>query len=77
MTAYEELNREAERQGFRVLLTTAGSGARYRLGRLVVVQELEGELVEVGALRVRPDRDLEETAGALLSFLRARREAEA
>jgi hypothetical protein len=73
-TAYERLNREAEGQGFRVLLTQTGTGARSRLGRLVVVDE---EGAEVGALRVRPDRPLEATAEALLTFLEAKREAEA
>lgn len=73
-TAYERLHREAERQGFRVLLTHQGTGTRSRLGRLVVG---DGEGNEVGALRVRPDRPLEATAAALLTFLEAKREAEA
>jgi len=73
-TAYERLNREAERQGFRVLLTQTGRGSRSRLGRLVVA---DGEGNEVGALRVRPDRPLEAAAERLLDFLEAKREAEA
>ena len=78
--AYEELHREAERQGLRVHLEAEGVGARARLKRLAVLEvdpaDTSGErLREVVALRVG-GRSLERTAGACLAFLQARRAAE-
>ena len=71
--AYEELHREAELQGLRVMLESDYERRPSRHKRVAVVDRDERE---VAALRLTPARDLERASVAILAFLQARRAAE-
>lgn len=73
---FEELNREAERQGLTVGLDLEGRGDRSRFRRVTVLDPREERAErEVVAIRLGAGRSLEDGSAVLLTYLRARRGA--